>query len=751
MLAAKQESALGASRPAPVRWLLGAVALVVFAAPATLEAAAPRHKGLFISVANPITEGVVTALQNKIDDARLIRGAVIIFDFNPTGAPSATSDPYVCIKFADYLTGLRNTFHTVAYVHSEVTQHTVLPVLACTELVMSDSGEIGDVQRGQQGPPSETTRFAYEKVAKLRNPLTQALVLKMLDKNLAVVKGKARNGAARFVGYYRDNRGKNKDVAVAAARKSKDGFTPDPDAPDMEPGTARFSASDALKYGLASRKDMASREQVARAFGVPPASLREDVLQGQVIHPWLIEFPGPVNDAKVSWLRRKIDRAVSKGANFIILQLECQTGTDTQAAVDLAEYLRDLKDDKDVLRVKTVAYIPAKTSIGAGTAIALGCSEIMMGKAEGTEKGERSKEDAVLGDFDYLKNKEAGDYRMARLALVGLAKKQWYPPVVIQGTLDKDLIIWRVRTANDPDNHFLVSEEELAKHPEWVRENKIKDKGEFLKLDADRAVDYGVAHKVVHNLDELYRHYGIKAEEVRRTGSDVLDMIEEFFQNPLVRILLVMIGIVGLILEMKMPGVGLPGVVAAVCFVLYFWANSSLGHFTWLAVMLFVLGILLIGLEVFFLPGMAVFGISGVVLVVASLVLVTLEKAPTTSRDWWSLGMTQTTYTLSLVGAIVVAFLVARYLPQIPYANRLVLVPPAERPEPAGEEHALTTEVSAALLGAIGEAATNLRPAGMARFGDDYLDVVAEGSFVNAGKRIQVIEIEGNRIVVKEV
>jgi membrane-bound serine protease (ClpP class) len=57
----------------------------------------------------------------------------------------------------------------------------------------------------------------------------------------------------------------------------------------------------------------------------------------------------------------------------------------------------------------------------------------------------------------------------------------------------------------------------------------------------------------------------------------------------------------------------------------------------------------------------------------------------------------------------------------------------------------------AALLGAIGVAATPLRPAGKVKFGDEYLDVVAEGSFVQPGTRVQVIEIEGNRVVVKEV
>ena len=100
--------------------------------------------------------------------------------------------------------------------------------------------------------------------------------------------------------------------------------------------------------------------------------------------------------------------------------------------------------------------------------------------------------------------------------------------------------------------------------------------------------------------------------------------------------------------------------------------------------------------------------------------------------------------------AIAAAFMLAWYLPHIPYASRLVLSPPKE--EAAGA--ALGTMQGgespyAALLGAIGVAETPLRPAGKARFGEDYHDVIAEGDFVNPGSRVQVIEIEGQRIVVK--
>ena len=136
-------------------------------------------------------------------------------------------------------------------------------------------------------------------------------------------------------------------------------------------------------------------------------------------------------------------------------------------------------------------------------------------------------------------------------------------------------------------------------------------------------------------------------------------------------------------------------------------------------------------------------------LVVSSLVLVTLERMPQTSQDWVSLGATFGTFGLSLVAALAAAFLLAWYLPSIPYANRLILPPPRDD-EDSWEGAGPMTSYSG-LLGAMGVAATPLRPAGKAQIGEDFLDVVAEGDYVNAGSRVQVIEIEGNRIVVKEV
>src|SRR5262249_3283993 len=144
----------------------------------------------------------------------------------------------------------------------------------------------------------------------------------------------------------------------------------------------------------------------------------------------------------------------------------------------------------------------------------------------------------------------------------------------------------------------------------------------------------------------------------------------------------------------------------------------------------------LLGIEIFLVPGFGVIGISGILLVLAGLGLATVEHMPQTSQEWVSFGGTLTSFGLGLIIATVSAFIVARYLPNIPYANRLVLAPPGEK-EGTAEDAAAgpTGESFAALLGAVGTAATVLRPAGMARFGDAYVDVVSEGNYIPAGAR----------------
>src|SRR5207237_530432 len=154
---------------------------------------------------------------------------------------------------------------------------------------------------------------------------------------------------------------------------------------------------------------------------------------------------------------------------------------------------------------------------------------------------------------------------------------------------------------------------------------------------------------------------------------DWLDNIASFLRDPYVGFFLVMVGIAGLVLELKIPGVGFPGIAAAICFILYFWAHSRLsGHLTMLAVLLFLLGLILIALEIFVVPGFGITGISGIVLVILSLALVTVVRWPETTHEWLSFGRTLSTLAISLAMAVGGALMVATYLPNIPYLNRMI-------------------------------------------------------------------------------
>ena len=401
----------------------------------------------------------------------------------------------------------------------------------------------------------------------------------------------------------------------------------------------------------------------------------------------------------------------------------------------------------------TIAFIPTAAPDTA-TFIALGCTEIVMGK------------DATLGDFSAWLGAGAGEngnpnarnIPAVSANLEELATQQGIPPVLAAGMLNADLEIFRARTAKGTLERRLltaqqVEEDQKLPEPKWVVENQIKHKGKPLVLNGTLAKELGVARHNAADKNEVYALYGLDATKVVDGRPDWLDGITEFLRLRPVAVFLVVIGGICLILELKIPGATVPGVIAALCFVLFFWSQSQLnGQIVILAILLFLLGIVLIGIEVFILPGFGFVGISGIVLMVVGLALATLERWPHSHTEWLDFGGKLTQFALGLVVAAIGAIFFARYLPNIPIANRMVLVPATDNPDAVDEPSALPgVEISAALLGAIGTAATVLRPAGMARFGEQYVDVVTEGGYVPAGARVQVIEVEANRIVVKEV
>jgi membrane-bound ClpP family serine protease len=703
--------------------------------------------GRYIFVRNPINSDVVNRVKTETEHFLLDhpdrRGLKIVYDFNPEGYPSSTSDYGACSDLARYILRQQD-ITTIAFVHVKeaearkeipvaVTGHTVLPVLACKEIVMSKEAKIGDAWHDQNGAPDPDQRQFYETVANSRGRYP-AIVLKMLDKDVEVVAG-SRKGAV----WYIDKRRQKEEAA--------NGFQATGPVAGLGAGSRGiFSATQAESKFRLCNLICETPQEVIEAYALPPHSLRGDPLQGRPPIAWRIVISGRLDKGLYDKMERRIRRTRGQGANFIIFQLECGGG-DPTVARDLGDLFRTLKDDRGENPVKTVAYV-TRHAHDLAIFLALGCTEIVMDSQ------------AKLGDFQDLMAARPKEAQFEiESSLRELAQEQGYSPVLIAGMVNSEIGIYRVRNQKGRFEKVLVDDKELEEDRrgpnKWADPEPIKKPGQWFSLDAALARDL---HASQHTFDgqakealpNLYNFYGL--DQVHDASSDWLEEVAEFLRWRAVSIILIMIGIGGLILELKLPGSTLPAVVAAVCFVLYFWAHSQLaGHLTWLAVMLFLLGLVLIGVEIFILPGLGVTGISGVVLMIVGLALVAVAKKPETTQEWLELGSTTLSLSLALVGAVGGAMVLAWYLPHMPLARRLVLAPTPEGSELLAEETASATEANAALLGAVGVAATPLRPAGKVRFGDDFVDVVAEGSYIEAGTRVQVIEIEGNRIVVKEV
>jgi membrane-bound serine protease (ClpP class) len=742
-----------------------ALLLFVFAAAARGADAPPDVDGIFITVQNPITTDVTHRVREATDrKVQKVRESAngrrvslkIVYDFNPDNKPAGTRDFGPCHDLAKYLLGLRDV-STVAFVHGEVTRHTVLPVLACKEIVMAGDARLGDVTRDQDVnvPLANSEIQAYKDVALGQNRYP-AVVLKMLDKDTEVLQGNTRKGSV----WYYDSRQKKEEVE----KEAQDAILQTQPQPVLPRGAVKlYTAAEAEKYRLC-QLIRESRQEVAEAYQMPASSLREDPLMGRTPVVWAVEIRGQVTNALRESIERRIRDAIGNSkspANIIILELRCGGG-ETQAAAELAEFLRTLKDNEGVNPVRTVAYIPEKAPDTA-TYLAFGCSEIVMNKK------------AELGDFSaFVVEQRNGrgadvdprDNNMRMKALMDLAAAQGYSPLIARGMMDRHVTIYSVRSRFG-NEWKLISGEELEADkkeaertktdPKWRQERLIKRDGDLLVVkgednEKDDARKLGVAREVVDDTNSAYGLY-IEPSKVHVARGDWLDAVATFLRNPLMAVFLVMLGITCLILELKMPGVGLPGIIAALCFVLFFWAHSQFaGEITMLAVLLFALGLILIGLEVFVLPGFGVAGVSGLILVFGSLGLVAYGHWPRTSGEWFGFARTLGPFGLSLVGAVIAAFILARYLPSIPYANRLIMKPVGDGKDLLLDDTATAgASTSTTLLGAIGVAATPLRPAGKVKFGDEYVDVLAEGSYIPPGGRVQVIEIEGNRVVVKEV
>jgi membrane-bound ClpP family serine protease len=726
-------------------WLAALVALAL-GQERLLAAPEDRVPGEWLVVRTPITSESVTRLKNATHRAIEGRGArKIIYHFQFSGA----SEVGPCLDFANFLLrDIKGRAETYAYVDRPLLGHAVLPALSCNYLWLGPDAAIGQATTPTQDAADKALQLKYIEVAEARGKPV-ALVLKMLYPELVVYQIDTPEGKKFRLDREQVQRlGLDPQFALGANEIHLD---PKPVLREREPGLYKPSDPRTQAFGLWGRV-VASPQQVVELLGLPGSLVQGNPLMNldQPPRAARIVIKNEITRGSVESIRRQIKRAVERDrVQVIIFELNAWGGPNSvRIADDLAKEIADLKE-RGIL---TIAYIPTAAR-GAATYIAFGCSRIVMGPR------------AELGDCQALLFDRSGrplperDVSVYRESLKNLAERQGYSPVLAEGLLNPAMEIVKVRSrpdpaqpASQPATSFLERAKAEKEAKNWEIVGVVKAKDRLLAFDTDKALECNIAWERVDppTLENVAQLEGIEPRNLVNSRDSFLDELAAFLAHPVTTVFLVIVFFTCLILEFKAPGIGVPGVIAAISIVLVIWANSWLaGEINSLAILLLLLGAILLAVELFILPGFGVCGISGILLVLLGLSLVAVQRWPQTPGEYLDLGRNLSIFAAGLLVSIVAAFVLARYLPNVPYANRLMLPPPEDESSAAGAS--LPPAQSPALLGAVGVAVTPLRPAGKARFGDQFIDVVAEGAFVEPGTRVQVVEIDGVRVVVKAI
>ncbi len=219
------------------------------------------------------------------------------------------------------------------------------------------------------------------------------------------------------------------------------------------------------------------------------------------------------------------------------------------------------------------------------------------------------------------------------------------------------------------------------------------------------------------------------------------EMVVRFLTNPIVAPLLLSLGVLALLAEIKAGAHGLGLLIGFTCLGLFFGSSLILGLAGFEEVLLLGLGVIAVGVEVFLLPGFGVAGVLGSLLIGAAIVLALLGNAPTGGDVFQALAVLGA----SIVITLAVAFAWLRHLPNSRRFAGLIHQASAQSAE--GYVSALPR---GDLIGQIGVAATDLRPAGVATVSGERIDVVTEGEYISSGARVEVVRAEGYRHVVRQ-
>jgi membrane-bound serine protease (ClpP class) len=472
----------------------------------------------------------------------------------------------------------------------------------------------------------------------------------------------------------------------------------------------------------------------------------------------IITCTGLIDDGLYSSIKRRANSALEKGANYIILEIETYGGL-VKSADDISKFLiLDLSK-----KARTVAYVNTE-AISAGAMISVSCQDIIMrknttigdcapiqmGSGQGMPEVEREKAESFI-----------------RAVFERAAQANNYPEPLLVAMVSRHIKVWRVKNL-ETDKYEFFKDENLPKDAneyDIAGKELIDNENEILTLTAQKAQEYGIARAVVTDVNEAIAFLA-KRDNVTfdtrtiRMEPNWSEQLVRMLNNPTVSAILFMVAMLAVYIELKAPGVGLPGLVAVICFAILFGSRYLTGMATWWEMAVFAVGIFLVALEIFVIPGFGIAGVLGIFFILVSIFAILVPNRPDelpwpkydfNNEQWRILSSGAWAFTLGFVGFIVLAYILSKYLPKKAFFAGLMLAPAGAGFKVNAQTTVQPGKESPLQVGAVGTAITILRPAGKAKFGEAMADVVAEGDYIQKDKSVKIVLIQGYRVVVREV
>ena len=413
---------------------------------------------------------------------------------------------------------------------------------------------------------------------------------------------------------------------------------------------------------------------------------------------YVVAIAGTVDLGLAPFLARTLRDAQQAGAAAVVLDINTFGGR-----VDAAVAMRDTLVDAPV---RTIAFVHPR-AISAGALIAIAADTIVM--ASGGTIGAAMP---VVGGTGPPQAADEKTVSYMRKEFGATAERRKRPAMFAEAMVDADV--------------------EIA---------GVVEKGKLLTLTTTEALQHKVADHSADTLTAALVTVGLPDADVRHASQTWAETLVRFLTNPVVSSLLMTVGLLGILVEIRTPGFAVPGTIGVLFLGLFFWGQWLVQLAGWEELLLVVIGVLLVGLELFVIPGFGVAGIAGIAGIVVGLGMALVGAGATGAVIVGALGRVAISTLLALGGGLALI----RFLPHLPFGRRLVL----DTEMRAGAGYSSEPEADHHALGRTGTALSPLRPAGVASVDGARLDVVSDGSFIDAGAPVEIIRVEGNRIVVR--